>query len=119
VRYGVTDLFTLAGDPPKFEPHSRDTRGGRLPEAEARYRERSPLHLVDKLARPIAVFQGADDRVVPKSQSDAIIEALVAKGIPHIYEVFEGEGHGFRKRETIERMWTCIEAFLLEHVVDT
>ncbi|MHC4831440.1 MAG: S9 family peptidase [Planctomycetota bacterium] len=116
VRYGVTDLFTLASDTHKFEQHYLDTLVGPLPGSAALYRERSPLHLVDRLARPIAVFQGADDRVVPQRQSDAIVSALRAKGIPHVYEVFEGEGHGFRKRETIERMWTRIEAFLLEHV---
>ena len=29
--------------------------------------------------------------------------ALDAKGIPHAYVAFAGEGHGFRKAENIER----------------
>jgi dipeptidyl aminopeptidase/acylaminoacyl peptidase len=39
--------------------------------------------------------------VVPPSQSAAIVEALADKGVDHEYHVYEGEGHGFRRAETI------------------
>jgi dipeptidyl aminopeptidase/acylaminoacyl peptidase len=32
-----------------------------------------------------------------------MVDALDAKGLPYAYLVFEGEQHGFRKAETIER----------------
>ena len=47
------------------------------------------------------VLQGADDHVVPPSQAELIVGALARKGIPHAYRLYEGEGHGFRKAETI------------------
>jgi dipeptidyl aminopeptidase/acylaminoacyl peptidase len=47
------------------------------------------------------VLQGADDMVVPPSQADLIVGALRERGVPHAYLLFEGEGHGFRKAETI------------------
>ncbi len=55
------------------------------------------------------VLQGADDMVVPPSQAELIVGALRERGIPHAYLLFEGEGHGFRKAETIV---TSLEAEL-------
>ena len=34
-------------------------------------------------------------------QSERIVAALDAKGVPHAYMAFEGEQHGFRQAETI------------------
>ena len=56
-----------------------------------------------RLSRPMLVLQGLDDKVVPPSQSEALVAALAAKGIPHAYVAYEGEGHGFRKAENIVR----------------
>ncbi len=49
------------------------------------------------------VLQGLDDHVVPPSQAEAIVAVLAAKGIPHAYVAFEGEGHGFRGATAIRR----------------
>ena len=49
------------------------------------------------------VLQGADDEVVLPSQAERIVDALRERGIPHAYLLFEGEGHGFRKTESIIR----------------
>jgi len=47
------------------------------------------------------VLQGADDEVVPPTQAELIVAALRERRIPHAYLLFEGEGHGFRKADTI------------------
>jgi dipeptidyl aminopeptidase/acylaminoacyl peptidase len=44
----------------------------------------------------VLVMQGADDKIVPPSQAEGIVRALVRNGLPHAYILFEGEGHGFR-----------------------
>jgi dipeptidyl aminopeptidase/acylaminoacyl peptidase len=41
--------------------------------------------------------------VVPPSQSEEIAAALARNGVPYAYLAFEGEQHGFRRAETIER----------------
>ena len=41
--------------------------------------------------------------MVPPNQAEAMVDALTAKGIPVAYLAFEGEGHGFRKAENVER----------------
>ncbi|MEN9206507.1 MAG: S9 family peptidase [Thermostichales cyanobacterium DRC_bins_46] len=107
--YGIGDLETLARDTHKFEAHYLDSLVGPYPAAEEIYRQRSPIHHVDKLSCPVIFFQGLEDRVVPPNQAEAMVAALQAKGIPVRYVTFAGEGHGFRQGSTIQ---TCLEAEL-------
>ncbi len=115
--YGVANQFSLVADTHKFEAHYSDSLLGPLPEAAAVYRERSPLYFAEKIQDPVIVFQGEDDKVVPKAQSDAIVAALARNGVPHAYHVYPGEGHGFRKPETIEHFYGTLEKFLREYVI--
>jgi dipeptidyl aminopeptidase/acylaminoacyl peptidase len=115
--YGVTNLFTLAADTHKFEAHYLDSLIGPLPEAAARYRERSPMFHAERLSTPMAIFQGADDKVVPPAQAEALVAALRRRGVPHVYHLFPGEGHGWRRTETIEAYYTALDAFLREYVI--
>lgn len=115
--FGVANMFTLASDTHKFEARYLDSMLGPLPEAAAVYRERSPIFHADRIVDPIAVFQGDIDRVVPREQSDSIVASLRARGVTHEYHVYEGEGHGWRKSETIDHFWAAVERFLRTHVL--
>ena len=117
IRYGVSNLFTLAADTHKFEKHYLDFLVGTLPQDEKRYRERSPVFSADRIQDPLALFQGEDDRVVPRDQSDEIVESLVRRGVPHLYRTYEGEGHGWRKSETLQDYYEKLEQFLSEFVL--
>jgi len=100
--YGVADLIGLQETTHKFEQGYLETLLGATVAANpALYRERSALTHADAIKTPLILFQGAEDKVVPKAQSLAIAEALRAKGVPVAYHEFEGEGHGFRRAETI------------------
>ncbi|MCT1477502.1 prolyl oligopeptidase family serine peptidase [Microbacterium sp. p3-SID336] len=100
-RYGVSDLRLLAAETHDFEAPYLDGLVGPLPEAEDIYIERSPLTHADRIDVPVLLLQGADDRVVPPSQSEAIRDALAANGVDHEYVLYPGEGHGFRRAENI------------------
>jgi dipeptidyl aminopeptidase/acylaminoacyl peptidase len=115
--FGVANQFTLAADTHKFEARYLDTMLGPLPAAAAVYRERSPIFHAERITDPVVVFQGDEDKVVPRSQSDTIVASLKARGVPHEYHVYEGEGHGWRKTETIERFYETLDAFLRQYVV--
>jgi dipeptidyl aminopeptidase/acylaminoacyl peptidase len=100
--FGIADLVPFAtGDTHKFESRYEHTLIGPWPEAEATYRERSPINFVEQISTPMLVLQGADDHVVPPSQAELIVAALRERGLPHAYLLFEGEGHGFREAKTI------------------
>ncbi|HMQ28938.1 MAG TPA: prolyl oligopeptidase family serine peptidase, partial [Acidimicrobiales bacterium] len=102
-HYGVADLGALARDTHKFESRYLDGLVGPWPEAEAVYRERSPIEHTDRLSSPMIILQGSEDEVVPPNQAELMVAALDAKGLPHAYVLFEGEQHGFRKAENIIR----------------
>jgi dipeptidyl aminopeptidase/acylaminoacyl peptidase len=104
--FGIADLEALVAGDHKFESHYTFRLVGPLPEAAARYRERSPVYAFDRISCPVLVLQGLDDRVVPPAHAEGIVAALAENGIPHAYLAFEGEGHGFRgetaQRRTLE-----------------
>ena len=64
-QYGIGDLEALARDTHKFEARYLDRLIGPYPEAREVYRDRSPVHHLDRLAAPILLLQGTDDKVVP------------------------------------------------------
>ncbi|MGI8568955.1 MAG: prolyl oligopeptidase family serine peptidase [Methylocella sp.] len=101
--YGVGDLILLAKDTHKFESRYLDRLIGPLPQARAVYGERSPVNHIDRLACPVIFFQGEDDKTVPPNQAQTMVEAVAARGLPVAYYSFAGEGHGFRKAETLRR----------------
>jgi dipeptidyl aminopeptidase/acylaminoacyl peptidase len=115
--YGVSNLFTLEMDTHKFEEHYNDSLVGPLPEAAEKYRAWSPVFHAEKIKDPVAIFQGEEDKVVPPDQSEQIVKALKANGVPHEYHLYPGEGHGFRKSETRQAYYEAIERFLLQYVV--
>ena len=101
--YGVGDLRALDADTHKFESRYLTDLLAPLPERERLYVERSPIHSAHRLSCPVIFFQGLDDKVVPPAQSETMVAALRTQGIPVAYIAFEGEGHGFRKKESLQR----------------
>jgi dipeptidyl aminopeptidase/acylaminoacyl peptidase len=111
-RYGVGDARALAADTHDFEARYLDGLIGPLPEAEQLYIDRSPLSAADRFRVPMLILQGAEDAVVPPAQAEAIRDALAERGVPHAYVLYEGEGHGFRRAETIVHSLESEWAFL-------
>jgi dipeptidyl aminopeptidase/acylaminoacyl peptidase len=99
--YGIADLAVLSQETHKFESHDVDILIGPWPDDAEVYRERSPLFRAADIDVPVIVFQGTDDVVVPPVQAELIVSALRDRGVPHAYVVLEGEGHGFRRQESI------------------
>ena len=99
--YGVADLEALARDTHKFEARYLDGLIGPYPEAIETYHERSPIHHVDRLSVPLLLLQGSDDAVVPPNQAETMAAAVRAKGLPVAMIIFAGEGHGFRRADSI------------------
>ena len=102
-HYGISDLEALAKDTHKFESRYLDRLIGPYPERRDLYVERSPIHFTDRLSCPMIIFQGLEDKVVPPNQAEKMVAAVRAKKLPVAYLTFEGEQHGFRKAENIQR----------------
>jgi dipeptidyl aminopeptidase/acylaminoacyl peptidase len=109
--FGIGDLTAFDLTTHKFESRYTERLVGPLPETEALWRERSPILHAERISVPMLILQGLDDKVVPPSQAEQIVAGLKAKGIPHAYLAYEGEGHGFRKLENIRRSYEAELSF--------
>lgn len=113
--YGVSNLFDL--DTHKFELHYNTSLVGELPAALKKYHAWSPVFHADKIRDAIAVFQGSDDKVVPPEHSESIVRVLKANHVPHEYKLYEGEGHGFRKKVNLIDYYESVDRFLKQYVI--
>ncbi|MEV5141315.1 LpqB family beta-propeller domain-containing protein [Streptomyces syringium] len=104
ISYPVLDLLTWAsGGTHDFESHYLESLIGPLAEVPDRYRDRSPLHRADRVSGAFVLLQGLDDPICPAAQSARFVEAMAGRGVPYAYLTFEGEGHGFRRADTMIR----------------
>ncbi len=104
ISYPILDLTGWAdGETHDFESQYLESLVGPLAEVPERYRERSPLHRADRIAAPFLLLQGLDDVICPPAQCERFLAAVAGRGIPHAYLAFPGEGHGFRRADTIVR----------------
>lgn len=117
-RAGIADQFSLLKEGlDRFEERYSETILGVLPEALPVYKARSPLLHAHTITDPLILFHGADDTNVPVENSQQIAAALNRRGIPCELHLYPGEGHSFRKPDTLEDYYTKIIAFLHRHVV--
>jgi dipeptidyl aminopeptidase/acylaminoacyl peptidase len=75
-------------------------------------RERSPLYKAGDIVRPLLIGQGANDPRVKQAESDQIVAAMKARGIPVTYVLFPDEGHGFARPDNNIAFNAITESFL-------
>lgn len=76
----------------------------------------SPLFHADKISKPLIVLQGANDPRVIQPESDDIVAAVKANGVPVDYVLFDDEGHGFSKKKNQIEGYSRVLAFLDTHL---
>ncbi|BBC92584.1 S9 family peptidase [Streptomyces griseofuscus] len=104
ILYPVLDLTSWAsGGTHDFESRYMESLIGPFTEVPTRYTERSPASHADRLAAPFLMLQGLDDVICPPVQCEEFLARVQGKGVPHAYLTFEGEGHGFRRADTVIR----------------
>lgn len=110
IIYPILDLTGWGTDETHdFESQYLESLVGPLAEVPDRYRDRSPISRTDGLTTPFLILQGEDDPICPPVQCERFLAAVQGRGIPHAYLTYPGEGHGFRRAET---MISALEAEL-------
>jgi dipeptidyl aminopeptidase/acylaminoacyl peptidase len=109
--YPVSDLRALAEATHRFEAHYTDTLVGPHEDHDAFVRL-SPIHRAGSITKPLLLFHGDEDPVVPKSQSDELVERIQSSDGDVEYVVYEGEGHGFRDPDIVRDEYERTERFL-------
>jgi dipeptidyl aminopeptidase/acylaminoacyl peptidase len=101
--FGIGDLRAFVKDTHKFESRYFENLVGPWPEAKQVYLDRSPSLHAEDIKAPVLVQQGEEDKVVPQSEADRIVDALFERRVPHTYLLYPGEDHGFRGHDAIIR----------------
>ncbi|MER7177311.1 prolyl oligopeptidase family serine peptidase, partial [Streptomyces mesophilus] len=104
IIYPVLDLEGWAtGETHDFESHYLESLVGPIAEVRSRYVERSPAAQAEHITAPFLLLQGLDDVICPPSQAERFLTRMAGRRVPHAYIAFEGEGHGFRRADTMIR----------------
>lgn len=104
IVYPILDLAGWGtGETHDFESQYLESLVGPLAEVPGRYAERSPVEHADRVTVPFLLLQGLDDVICPPAQCERFLARIAGRHVPHAYLAFEGEGHGFRRAETMIR----------------
>jgi len=117
--FGVTNwLRTLESIPPWWEAQKEAlyTEMGDPATDRERLERISPLFHASNIVKPLIVLQGANDPRVLQVESDEMVAAVRANGVPVEYIVFPDEGHGFRNKENQKRGYRAILTFLEQYL---
>ena len=116
---GVSNLFTLFKSIPEYWKPLLDQMYetiGHPEKDKEQFEATSPTLHADKITAPLFIAQGANDPRVVKAQSDAMVEAMRARGVEVQYMVKDNEGHGFHNEENRFDFYHAMDAFLTEHL---
>ncbi|MFJ6738589.1 prolyl oligopeptidase family serine peptidase [Streptomyces sp. NPDC091279] len=104
IIYPVLDLDGwVDGGTHDFESQYLESLIGPVAEVPDRYAQRSPAAHADRITAPFLLLQGLDDVICPPAQSERFLDLVSGRGVPHAHIAFAGEGHGFRRADTMIR----------------
>lgn len=116
IQYGVANLETLCNDTHKFESHYLLSLIGTPETFHQLITERSPHRAAEKISCPVLFFHGQNDTAVPLTQINSIVSQLNTNNIPVDCVTFPGEGHGFRRSETLQSIFQIEEEFYYKYL---
>lgn len=100
--FGISDQIQLAKEGHRFEQPYNDYLLGKLPENKNRWKERSPCYQTELIKKPLIIFHGTKDNVIPYIQMEEFFNQVKKHNKKVDFILFEEEGHGFRKPENIQ-----------------
>lgn len=116
---GVSNLLTfMKSIPPYWGIYMEMLRRqvGDMQTEQDFLRSRSPVYSAHQIVAPLLIGQGANDPRVVQAESDQMVEALRARGVPVEYYVYADEGHGFARPENRLDFYQKTELFLAKHL---
>jgi dipeptidyl aminopeptidase/acylaminoacyl peptidase len=110
--YGFADFQTFLQNTAPYRRPLRIAEYGD-PEKDADFFDAiSPLRHADRIKAPLLVVQGANDPIVPASESEKLVAKVKARGGTVKYVRFADEGHGLAKLSNRVRAYEEMARFL-------
>jgi dipeptidyl aminopeptidase/acylaminoacyl peptidase len=116
---GISNFVTFLEHTQEYRRDLRRVEYGdeRDPKMRAFLESIAPANHADRITRPLLVAQGANDPRVPLAESNAIVAAVHAKGVPVWYMVAKDEGHGFAKKPNTDYLRATLVAFMRRYLL--
>ena len=116
---GVANLVTFQQTIPPYWEAGREMlyhRVGdpRTSEGKQFLLSRSPISKVGAIKHPLLIAQGQNDPRVNHAESEQVVDAMKARGIPVTYLLFPDEGHGFHRPENNKAFNAATETFFAQ-----
>ena len=118
--YGPSNLVTFLERTAAYRQDLRRVEYGdeRDPRIRAFLERLAPLNSAASITKPLFVIQGENDPIVPRSESDQIVNAVRKNGVPVWYFVAKGEGHGFSKKSNIDYRFYATVMFVKQFLLN-
>jgi dipeptidyl aminopeptidase/acylaminoacyl peptidase len=114
--YGIADFVSFLENTHPHRRAHREAEYGSLARDRAVLERISPLRHVAAIRAPLMVIHGEKDPRVPIGETDQIVAALHARGVPTEMIRLVDEGHGIVKLANRLRVWPAVAAFLDRHL---
>ena len=113
-RVGISNFVTFLENTQPYRQDLRRAEYGdeRDPDMRAFLESISPLNRVAEIDTPLLISQGLNDPRVPASESEQIVAALKARGVPVWYVLAKNEGHGFSRKANRDYLTAVTAEFL-------
>lgn len=109
---GMTDLVVdYETTRPDLRPYSEEMLGGTPAQVPERYRERSPIHFVDRIQGQLLIVQGLRDPNVTPENVRAVTVALQNAGVEYQLLTFDDEGHGIHRPANQKTLYSRLAHF--------
>jgi len=118
--FGPSNLVTFLERTATYRRDLRRVEYGdeRDPQIRAFLEKLAPLNNAASIAKPLFVMQGENDPIVPRSESEQIVNAVRNNGIPVWYFVAKGEGHGFSKKSNNDYRFYATVMFVKQFLLN-
>lgn len=118
--FGPSNLVTFLERTADYRRDLRRVEYGdeRDPKVREFLEKLAPLNNAPSLTKPLFVIQGENDPVVPRSESDQMVNAAQKNGIPVWYFVMKGEGHGISKKLNSDYRFYATVMFVKEFLLN-
>ena len=111
-KYPVLDLHNMYHTTHRFEKYYLNSLVGEYSKSLNEYKQRSPIHKIPKLKKPILLFHGKKDVVISYKQTLKIREELFTNNKHSEVIFFDNEGHGFKNAHNKKIVLTKTLEFL-------
>jgi len=118
--YGPSNLVTFLERTASYRQDLRRVEYGdeRDPKLRPFLERLAPLNNAASITKPLFVIQGENDPIVPRSESDQIVNAVRKNGAPVWYFVAKGERHGLSKKSNYDYRFYATVMFIKQFLLN-